>query len=235
MFFCLVGLIGWIRLRRTKGAWLLGLGLLGLFIFSWPPVDWLLSRPLEIWYPVRPFNAAAHPQAIVVLSAYVDPPIYARPYPLLDFQTYQRCEFAAWLYRHWQAVPVLACGGRARSGDEPYSVSMRRALEQEGIPASMLWTEERSRSTHENAVWAAEILRHHGVARIALVVDATSMPRAAASFRKLGIEVWPAPSEFRELQSLRNELLPSWRAVRHNEVTLHETVALAWYWLHGWI
>lgn len=235
LLFCLIGLVGWLRVRRSKGSVLVGLGLLGFFVCSWPPFDWLLSRPLEIWYPKRPFDPSARPQAIVVLSAYVESPTQARPYSLPDVDTYKRCEFAAWLYRHWQPLPVLACGGRARNRDEPYSVTMRRALERAGIPPGMLWTEERSHSTHENAIWGAQVLRLHGISSIALVVDATSMPRASASFRKAGIEVWPTPSEFREFESLQDELLPSWKAVRHNEVTLHESVGLAWYWLHGWI
>ena len=232
---CLLTLAGWIGVRRHKSSRLVELGLLGFFIVSWPPIDWLISRPLEISYPIQPFDPSSHPEAIVVLSSYVDPPIYERPYSLLDFQTFERCEFAVWLYRHWKPMPVLACGGRAKNTGEPYSATMREFLVQAGVPAVMIWTEERSNSTHENAVFGAQVLHLHGVTRIALVVDATSMPRAAASFRKAGIEVVPAVSEFRQLQSLHDELLPSWKAVRHNEVTLHETVALAWYWLHGWI
>src|ERR1017187_7474195 len=40
----------------------------GLFLVSWPPVDWLLSRPLEARYAIRPFAASSGPQAVVVFS-----------------------------------------------------------------------------------------------------------------------------------------------------------------------
>ena len=112
---------------------------------------------------------------------------------------------------------------------------MRHLLQRNGVSESMIWTEEDSSSTHENAVFSARVLRQHGISRIALVVEARSMPRAEACFRKEGIIVVPAPCEFRELESPRTEFMPSWTAVKSNEETLHETVGLAWYWLRRWI
>jgi uncharacterized SAM-binding protein YcdF (DUF218 family) len=112
---------------------------------------------------------------------------------------------------------------------------MRGLLERAGVPETMIWTEDRSRSTHENAVFGAGVLRSHGVRRIALVVNARSMLRAAACFRKQGIDVVPAPCAFRDFGALSTELLPGWKAVRENEETLHETLGLAWYWAHRWI
>lgn len=225
--------IGLLRVGRGRGRLLAWMGLLGVFVITWPPFDWLFSRPLEIWYPVRIPNPRGNPQAIVILSSTVDPPVRERPYPLADFETYQRCQFAAWLYNHWQEVPVLTSGGGGHR--RPFSITMRQILEQDGVPDAMIWTEELSRTTHQNAVNSAQILRQHGITKIALVVDASSMPRAAACFRKAGIEVIPAPSEFCELEAPRDELLPNWKALRQNEITLHEILALGWYWLRGWI
>jgi uncharacterized SAM-binding protein YcdF (DUF218 family) len=111
---------------------------------------------------------------------------------------------------------------------------MRELLRQAGVPENMIWTEEASTSTYENARFGAEILRRHGVGRVVLVVDARSMPRAAAVLEKQGIRVAPAPSRFREWEGLR-ELLPGWEAIRGNEDTLHETLGLLWYRLRGWI
>ncbi|HTR37097.1 MAG TPA: YdcF family protein [Bryobacteraceae bacterium] len=230
---CAISVIGLFRVPASKARSMAWLGLLGLFLVTWPPLDWVFSRPLEIWYPTRLPDPKESPQAIVVLSSAVDPPQRERPYPLADYETYQRCQFAAWLYSHWQAVPVLTSGGGSRR--HPFSISMKKLLEQEGVPDSMIWTEEASRSTHENAAYSAQILRQHGVSKIALVVDASSMPRAAACFRKEAIQVIPTPSEFCEFETFRDEVLPGWRALRQNEITLHETLALGWYWLRGWI
>jgi len=112
---------------------------------------------------------------------------------------------------------------------------MRRILESEGIPPSMIWIEDRSGTTHENAVYGSEILRQHGISRIALVVDARSMARAAASFRKQGIDVVPAPFRFYNLDLSFEDVLPTWRAIQTNGETAHELVGLLWYWLRGWI
>jgi uncharacterized SAM-binding protein YcdF (DUF218 family) len=232
--FLTIALIGLLRQRYGKRSALPMLGVLGFLVISWPPLDWLLSRPLEAQYPIQPFPPASA-QAIVVLGSAVSPPIYERPYSLPDRDTYRRCEFAAWLYRRWQPLPVLACGGPGANSEPPTSLTMRRLLERAGVPEAMIWTEERSHSTHENAHFGADVLRKHGIGRIALVVEARSMLRAQACFRKEGIAVVPAPCEFRELESPLDEFIPSWKAVSRNETTLHETLGLAWYWLRGWI
>ena len=232
--FLMISLIGLARQRSGKRSAMPFLGVLGLLLLSWPPVDWLLARPLEGRYPIQPFPAAPA-QAIVVLGSAVSPPIHERPYSLPDKDTYQRCEFAAWLHKQWQPLPVLVCGGPGAKASPPVSVTMRQLLRQAGVSESMIWTEERSRSTHENAAFGAEILRQHGIGRIALVTEARSMLRAESCFRKQGIAVVPAPCEFREFESPLDEFIPSWKAVGSNEETLHEAVGLAWYRLRGWI
>ena len=225
---------GLLRQRHCKRSLLLIAGIAGIFLLSWPPIDWLLSQPLEVWYPVRPLRSA-QPQAIVVLSEGVSPADSERPYALPDAGTYERCEFAAWLHNHWRPLPVLASGGPERNGGQPFSRAMRDALQRAGVPPSFIWTEERSQSTHENALYGAQVLREHGIREIALVVEAKSMMRAAASFRKQGIGVLPAPCSSREFGPWSDELLPSGKAIERNETTLHETLGLAAYWLRGWI
>ncbi len=232
---CAIAVLGLFRLRRQhQGYWLVVLGVLGLLLISWPPVDWLLSRPLEMWYPIRAYPTAPA-EAIVVLGSSVERPVLERPYPSPDGQTFHRAAFAAWLHKKWKPLPVLACGGSQERGQHPVAEAIRILLEQAGVPGEKIWTEERSRSTHENAVFGTEVLRRHGVTAIALVVDASSMLRAEACFRKAGIAVVAAPSEFREFGPLRAELLPSWEAIRRNEITLHEVLGLGWYRLHNWI
>ncbi len=231
--FLAVAFAGWFRRRERDGAALVLVGLSGLFLLTWPPADWVFSRPLQRWYPVRPVRSL-DVQAIVVFSSAVSGPVWERPYPLPDEETYRRCRYAAWLYGHVRAVPVVASGGGAR-GVPPFAWTMRSLLEEAGVPSSAIRVDDQSHSTHENAVFTARILREHGIRSVALVVDANSMPRAAASLRKAGISVVPAPSEFRQFGRLGEELLPSWKAVRRNEATLHEIGGLAWYWLRGWI
>ena len=234
LFFSAVALTGLLRLRRCKGILVPSLAVFGLILLSWPPVAWLLSRPLESRYPIRPFKTDLEYQAIVVLSAAVSPPQYERPYALPDEDSFHRCRFGAWLYQR-HPVPMLLCGGRDKPNTTPYSIYMRDLLVTEGVPERMIWTERQSGSTHENALYGSAILKEHSIQRIVLIVDASSMPRAQACFLKEGIHVLPAPSDFYEIGSLYEILMPTWRAIRQNELTLHESIGLGWYYIRGWI
>ena len=220
-------------LRNGRGPLFLSIGVLGLFLLSWPPAEWLFSRPLESRYPIRPFRPSSPPQALVVLGGGIAPPQFERPYPLPNRDTFENCSMAGWIYRQIGPLPVLASEGVPRQGN--YASPMRALLSGGGIPDGMIWVENRSRNTHENALYGAAILKQHGIHQIVLVTDAQSMPRAAACFRKQGLAVDPAPSEFAELDFTSDTFLPGWRTIRRNERTLHEVLGLAWYSLHGWI
>jgi uncharacterized SAM-binding protein YcdF (DUF218 family) len=226
--------VGLFRMRKCKGVRLSAIGLIGLFLVSWPPMDWLLSRPLETWYVPRDLSTESA-QAIVVLSSSVTPQQDGVPYSLPDKEMYERCEFAAWLHTHGHSVPILATGGPRTAGEQPLSETMRQLLQRAGVAESMIWSESRSSSTHENAAFSAEILKQHGIDRIILVTDAQDMLRAERAFRKEGLVVIPVPCAYRELGSAGDELIPSWKAIYRNERTLHESVGLLWYWLRGWI
>lgn len=230
----ILGLIGVFLLPKCRGKKLIAIAVFGLLLVAWPPMEWLLSRPLEAGYPIRPLPPGPA-DAIVVLASSVDTPHYERPFALPLQDTYSRCRFAAWLYQHWKALPILACGGRGNGRGPAFSASMREVLIGTGIPESSIWIEDQSRSTHENALYGAEILRSRGINRIVLVVEAQSMPRAAACFRKQGILVVPAPSDFSQCDFHFDDMLLSWKAVRGNEITLHEMAGLLWYRLRGWI
>jgi len=57
--------------------------------------------------------------------------------------------------------------------------------------------EERSRSTHENAVYAKEMIRPQPGESWVLVTSAFHMPRAVASFGAVGWPVIPYPVDYR--------------------------------------
>jgi uncharacterized SAM-binding protein YcdF (DUF218 family) len=232
-FSCLMLLLaGLIYMRRTKRIWLAATGLFVTFLLTWPPVDWLLSRPLESGYPVQPFPSG-NAQAIVVLSSSIDAARYERPYVLPDEDTYRRCEHAAWLYKSWKALPVLASGGTHSKRRPPVAAIMRELLARAGVPDNNILVEDASLSTYENALFSTAILRRQGITHIALVVEASSMPRAIAAFERQGIQATPAPCSFRRLGTLLTEVIPSWTSLRRNEGTLHEVLGLMWYKMRG--
>jgi len=231
--FIAIALAGLLAVQSSKGKSVALAGVLGLLLISWPPVDWLLTRPLEARYPLRPFQPPPGLQAIVVLGSSVDPPKQERPYPRPDWPSYDRSEYAAWIYRRWGPLPVLVCEGNQLYASNRHILQI--LLVRAGVDEKLIWEEERSGTTSSNAIFGGEVLRAHGVKHIALVVDALSMPRAVACFRKEGFDVTPAPMDFRTWGPLRDELLPSWKSIRRNEIALHEWLGLAWYRWKGWI
>ncbi len=228
----LIGAVG--PARRRKRMPLLAAG--GLFVWSWFPVTVLTSATLERRYP-----EAAIPrqdaEAFVVLPAGVTTRAPTQPAPGLDFSSYLRVRYAAWLYRNWKPLPVLASGGTAGPSARPVAVSevMKEALLANGVPPEMIWTETRSSSTYENAVYSARVLREKGIRRVALVTEGYHMPRAEGAFRKQGLEVVPAPCCFRSTWGPMTwrTWLPSADAILRNEDCLHEWVGLLWYWVSG--
>jgi uncharacterized SAM-binding protein YcdF (DUF218 family) len=233
LFLTVVGLIRvWQNRRDGYKPWLITASILCLFLLSFNPVAWLLARPLEIWYDQNPIPAGIA-DAIVVPAGAVASPSPRQPYVLIGRDTYIRLHHAAWLFKNWKPLPILVCGG----GDDSrsYSEATRHVLQGAGIPPELIWIEAGSRSTYENALYGSRILQHHGISRIALVIDARSTPRAVAAFRKQGMTVVPAPFRFYNLELELQDILPTWRAIEANGETAHELAGLLWYRLRGWI
>lgn len=220
--------------RETRTKRLFVSAATGLALFSLTPAACLALLPLECRYS-HEMPSDRGVQAIVVLSSSVyraDPPLLA---PVLGADTYLRCQYAAWLYKHWLAVPVLASGGGSGPA-APYSETMATVLHESGIPEEMIWREERSRSTYENARFSAGILKQKGIYKIALVTQAYHMLRAQRCFEKQGLTVVPAACGFRsDIGWAVETLIPNSQAISWNEDSVHEFFGLFWYGLRGWI
>ena len=226
------------RLLRTRGKPAAGradfIAAIGLFLYCWPVVAWLMIATLEKPFPVRAIPAG-DAGAIVALSANFYPSNAAHPETEPGFDTYQRAAHAAWLFHHWKRLPIVVSGGGTGPGEVSLAELMRRQLVGEGVPDGMIEVEDRSINTYENAVFTARILRPQGIRRIALVTQAFHMPRAEACFRKQGFEVVPAPASYRilELRSAGDFLIPKIWAIDVTNEAIHEWVGLAWYRLRG--
>ena len=224
----------WRRPQSSKPV-LLTVALAGLFLTSWTPFDWLISRPLEIPYPKTfPLNESAV-QAIVIPASSVAPARPSFPVALPDTSTYARCRYAAYLYKQWKQLPIFVSGGNALKPDPPFAEVMAAILISEGVPKKAITLETRSLNTHENAVYTADLLRARGIREIAVIAEADSMLRLDLCFRKEGMAVVPAPFRHRSVTWNLEDLLPSRKAVERNERSLHEMLGIAAYALRGWL
>lgn len=183
-------------------------------------------RSLEVAPPLRG-HEAAQAQAIVVLSAgfNANAPEYGGP--TVDAFALQRLRYAARLARE-TGLPVLVAGGPVRDVEATLASMMAATLERD-FGVAPRWREERSTDTHENAVFAAEILREAGVSRVLLVTHAWHMPRAQAAFERAGLAVTPAPTGRSDRPRSAFALLPSAGALRQSYYALHELAGGLWY------
>jgi uncharacterized SAM-binding protein YcdF (DUF218 family) len=237
----LLALVVVLRVSRTHRAarkplrWAI-VPLLLLGLISLPIVGHLALGSLEWQYPAEK-ELSGDAGVIVVLSGYVRPPRNTATDVELGSDTLLRCLHAAKLYKAKPRL-VLVSGGKVLP-DTPgptLAAAMRGFLLEQGVKEEHLLIEDRSSTTHENALLSGDILTGRGISKIILVTSASHMPRGQRCFRALGFQVVPAPCDYRTARSswsLSDFLLPNPEAATAVELAAHEWLGMAWYWLCG--
>ena len=148
--------------------------------------------------------------------------------PTLDALSLERLRYGAHLAKR-SRLPILLSGGEGED-DPPLSELMARVLEDDyGLRAR--WLEGRSKTTAENAVFSAAMLRSEGIHCVVLVTHAWHMPRARAAFAANGMSVIPAPTAFYQQPSFDGwqNYVPNSNAFRMSGYAFHEIVGRLWY------
>ena len=122
--------------------------------------------------------------AIVVLGGGVEG--FAPEYRAgnLHHASLERLRYGVWLGRQ-TGLPVAFSGGvgwAQTASDSEAAIASRIAADEFKRP--LMWTESRSRDTHENAVNSVALLKLSGVKHIVLVTHAWHMPRALRAFQE---------------------------------------------------
>jgi uncharacterized SAM-binding protein YcdF (DUF218 family) len=106
----------------------------------------------------------------------------------------ERVRYAARLAKA-SGLPLLTSGG-LHYGQPPSEAALMAEvlIEDYGLPVR--WQEGGSRTTWENAVYSAALLRQEGIQRVVLVTQAWHMPRARWCFEQAGLQVVSAPMGF---------------------------------------
>ena len=193
------------RRRLRNGLIIAAVAILWMLSNRW--VDLALTRSLE--WQFLPAQGAPKAEAIVVLGGGTYPAQYPRPTTEMSGAG-DRVFYAAHLYRDGRAPLVMLSGGTiewmGNTASTPAS-EMADIITFIGVPSSALLLEDKSQNTHEDAVMSAEMLKAKGIHRILLVTSAIHMPRALAVFKKQGLEVIPAPTDFKVTQAVWDGLL----------------------------
>jgi uncharacterized SAM-binding protein YcdF (DUF218 family) len=111
-----------------------------------------------------------------------------------------------------------------------------------GVPRSAILEDPTSLNTRQNAMNVKQIVDREQLPKLILVTSATHMPRSLAIFRRLGMDVSPAPTDFVTTDVDRNltpqarllSLLPEAENLFVTTRSLKEYVGLWVYRLRGW-
>jgi len=208
----------WPRLGRTLTA----AGVVLLLMISTPIVADYLTDLVDTSVPLN-LADTRDAQAIVILGGGIrrHAPEYGGD--TLGSLTLERVRYGARVAR-LTGLPVLVSGGTVLSGASEASL-MRAALESE-YGVGVRWSEARSRTTHENAVLSAEILRREGIRRVVLVAHGFDMRRATAEFAAEGIATIPAPTGKRDDGEVTVlDFLPGMGGLRGSYFAIYEILA----------
>ena len=215
--------------RRRR--WAFGLALIGgvlLFLQSLPIVASNLIAALEA-QAGGVFVSAQGARAIVVLGSGLrrDAPEYGSD--TVNERSLVRLRYGATLARRLQ-LPVLIAGGVPLHASRSEADVMATIAERE-LGVAVRWKESESSDTADNASMSAQILKRAGIRRVVLVTQAFHMPRARQLFEAAGLEVIPAPTDFKgshEGPFETFDFLPQAKAIQTSYYALHEWLGLAW-------
>ncbi len=221
----LLGLIGtFVARRRPFGHVLTALSLSALLAMSLPIVAYTLTEMLAAPAPFQP-DQPVQAKAIVIPAGGLreNAPEYGGI--SLSALTLERVRYGAALAKR-TGLPVLVSGGIEAKGKVEAEVMRAALVEEFGVVPK--WLEPRSKNTRENALFAAQILRPHGIERIALVGHVFDIKRFSAEFERAGFSVIAAPTGLRTPIELSwRDWVPSMRAIEAAHFACYELVANA--------
>ena len=199
LLLCLLaGVILFLASRGRRGRILVGLSALGFLLLAVAPIGPAMLLALEQRLP-RPAALPERIDGILVLGGAVEPALSLSYGETVFNSAVARVLAGTALARRYPEAKLALIGGEG--GFVPVGLAESRAtlglVIEQGIAPERVILEERSRSTHENAVYAKELIRPAPGATWILITSAYHMPRSIASFDGVGWPVIPYPVDYR--------------------------------------
>lgn len=233
VLLAVLGFVLW-RFWRRLGVALVVLAVASLYLLSLNPVSRVLLSSLER-YPPLDLRALEGRDvgAIVVLGAGRRSAAPEYGGDTVNELALERLRYGARVFRATRS-PVLLTGGRVRGEDFSEALLMKETMVDD-FRVPVVWTEDRSRNTAENAAYTSELLLGEGISEVVLVTHAWHMPRAVEAFRNAGLQVLPGPTGFTRASSARKgpsrAWLPTAKALQRSAWAVHEYLGRGWYQL----
>ncbi|RME64739.1 MAG: YdcF family protein [Nitrospirae bacterium] len=217
--------------RKKTGT---ALAITGIFLFYLLSTELgvtILIGPLEKKYPPLKSLHFQRPYVVVLtggandlshIGIEVEPSGSSTKRLLKGIEIFQSSE---------DAILLIAGGrGSADSPETPEALVLERLAKALGVPEKRIIIEITSRDTWENAKNLATLLKN-ARGPVVLVTSAFHMQRAVWCFKKLGIRVIPAPTDYRSSPITLYSLVPSAQALRDSSTAISEYLAYGWYLL----
>lgn len=186
------------------------------------------SYPEQLFNTLKVETKLHQAEAIVVLGAGVT----REGWP--DRRSLERTVKAVILYKKGYAPVMIFAGGWEHHGYKASVPVMAKVAQDLGVPENAIIIEDKSHDTYQNALFTQAIMRDHDWNSLLLVTSESHMKRAALTFNKLGMAVYPVPVE----ESLPKQEL-SWRSKIQNFAVLYhvlyEAAGGVKYKMKGWV
>jgi uncharacterized SAM-binding protein YcdF (DUF218 family) len=180
----------------------------------------VLSTPLVVWWGralAGPRNDPEGDRLVVLMGSTLDD-------GQLGQSSYWRAVYAviAWREHPYQTMIVSGRGG----------ATIAKFVEASGVPKERIVVENRSTSTHENALEVAAMLKAQPKLRTVLLTSDYHMYRAVRAFRSAGLDPLPRPFP----DAMKRGQWANWPQRLPVFVELvTETAKIAYYWARGWL
>lgn len=144
------------------------------------------------------------------------------------------------LYHTGKIKKILLSGGSGRilTQERSEALEVAELLQRWNVPPKDILIEPDSRNTRENALFSKQFIEeNHPGARCLLITSAWHLPRAAACFRAVDMEVTPFPVDHRSERIRAHPeswLLPDARGLDHWEKLIKEWIGYGVYWVRGY-
>lgn len=218
--------------RRRRGLGLLVFVLVVGAATAVVPLADLPLVPLEGRFPIlRTLPDEA--DGIILLGGAVDPERTAEYDQVALNSAAARVTEVLRLARRYPAARIVLSGGLGTVLHVPITeaVATQQLLVALGVAPGRLVIEDRSRTTHENAVFSKRLVDPRPGQVWILVTSAYHMPRAVGCFRRIGWPVVPDPVDFEVTDHFDVSFAHGLGALGKAE---HEWLGLVGYYVAGW-
>ena len=227
LVFLFIGFFLWRRGYEQRAKWVFSFSLLWITLLSYSPFAALLLKPLESAYPkFDAISMNAHYIHVLGNGHTSNPAL-----PLsseIGLVSLSRVTEGVSIYKSHPNIKLIFSG----YGDKD-PVSNARKNAQVAIllgvnPRDIILLES-PKDTREEAIAAQKLV---GSNPLILVTSASHMVRASALFRKNGLNVIEAPTDFQVKKSDILWQFPSSEGLGRSEAAFHEYLGLLWNKLH---